>query len=142
MSEPSMATATPTRNKQPRQPWDQQPEEKALWYARFLRFVALGPSRSVSLLATGRRNAYPVPAHWPIQAKQWSWRERAKAFDEAAKANPRIIQVFNALLTVTTDEAATSTGDLHVEAGPLLTTVLVGGYLLPPPPDEDEATKA
>lgn len=97
MSE-SMPATTAAPKKAQRQPWDKAPEENDLWYARFVRFVALGPGRSVSLLTRGRRNAYPVPAHWPIQAKQWQWRERAKAFDDAAKASPTLINEFNVLL--------------------------------------------
>jgi hypothetical protein len=78
--------------------WSQQRGENDLWYFRFLRFVALGPGRSVSLVSTGERNHYPVPAHWPIQAKQLNWRERAKIFDEAAKEDPALITTFNGLL--------------------------------------------
>jgi len=102
--------------------WSQQPGENDLWYSRFLRFIALGPSRSVSLLAMGRRNAYPVPAHWPIQAKQWNWRERAKAFDEAAKVDPRLIEQFNNRLEAVAAEATNG------EAGPLSKAVASGGY--------------
>lgn len=76
--------ATP-RPRKSMSPWEQQPGENDLWYSRFLRFVALGAERSVSLVSTGMKNYYPVPAHWPMVAKQRQWRERAKAFDEAAR---------------------------------------------------------
>lgn len=103
MTEPVAATASVT---EPavlvREQWDPQIGENALWYARFLRFVALGPTRSVSLVAKGRRNAYPIPAHWPIQAKQHRWRERATAFDEAARNDPRVVDYFNTTLIIMT----------------------------------------
>lgn len=121
--------------------WDQQAGENDLWYARFLRFVALGPGRSVSLVATGRRNAYPVPAHWPIQAKQRSWRERASAFDaavvKALKARETIedkvelIETFNNRLTAL---ASTATNG---EAALLEASLSAGGYQLHLSEDEE-----
>lgn len=83
--------------------WDQQPGENNLWYARFLRFVAIGPTgpvgpRSISLVSTGQKNHYPVPAHWPMVAKQRLWRERAAAFDEAGRKDEAVINQFNAML--------------------------------------------
>jgi hypothetical protein len=108
MTEPVAAAPTATTTTEtmvlpepspmPHHPWDQQQGENDLWYSRFLRFVALGPTRSVSLVATGRRNAYPIPAHWPIQAKQRSWRERAAVFDKAAKDDPTLVDTFNVLI--------------------------------------------
>ena len=122
--------------------WDQQPGENDLWYGRFLRFVALGPGRSVSLVATGRRNAYPVPAHWPIQAKQHHWRERASVFDSAVLLALRsrntiedrveIIETFNNKLI---GLAATATNG---EADHLDAALKAGGYQLPSTDDEDD----
>ena len=123
-------------------PWDPQTGENDLWYARFLRFVALGPGRSVSLVATGRRNAYPVPAHWPIQAKQRSWRERASAFDaEALKAlrarstiedRVEIIEDFNARLAALASTAPNGEGHY------LQASIEAGGYKAHLPDEEDE----
>lgn len=136
MSEPNAATAPSARSsKAKRAAWDQQPGENDLWYARFARFVALGPTRSVSLVAKGRRNAYPVPAHWPIQSKQMNWRERATAFDEAAAKDPTLIVVFNNLLL------ALSTTAENGEVSALDAAVKAGGYHAPPTDeDEDEPT--
>lgn len=64
-------------------PWEHQPFENDLWFERFLHYLKLGPRRSVSLAATGKRNAYPLPSHWMIVAKEHLWRERAYAYDKA-----------------------------------------------------------
>lgn len=64
-------------------PWDRLPDENDLWYERFTHYLKLGPRRSVSLAATGKRNAYPLPSHWMIVAKEKRWRERARAYDRA-----------------------------------------------------------
>lgn len=98
-------------------PWDQQPGENNLWYARFLRFVAIGPTgpigpRSISLVSTGEKNHYPVPAHWPMVAKQRQWRQRAAAFDEAARRDEAVINTFNALLGAFQMEAPESEAKL------------------------------
>lgn len=132
--EQATAPTAPPRVKPKGPPWAQQALENDLWYARFLRFVALGPRRSVSLVAKGKRNAYPVPAHWPIQAKQWSWRTRARAFDEAALADPRLIDAFNHQLATFVATAPNGEGVLMVAA------VQTGGYKTPPPEDADDAS--
>lgn len=111
--------------------WDQRRDENDLWYIRFLRYVALGPGRSVSLVAKGKRNAYPVPAHWPVQAKQLSWKARAVAFDGAAKAKPSLVKIFNTTLASFIPKA--QEGD---EATALALAVSTGGYQVPP--DEED----
>lgn len=132
VTEPVVAAAQSARRPaKPTNEWDRQPKENDLWYSRFLRFVALGPGRSVSLVATGRRNAYPVPAHWPIQAKQWSWRERAQAFDEAYKTDPA--KLGKALLSLLATALPLATNG---ETELLEKTIESGGYH--PPEDEDE----
>lgn len=107
-------------------PWERRPGENDLWRARFLRYVALGPSRSVSLVATGRRNAYPIPAHWPIVSKQNAWKERAEAFDAAAKLDPSLIVDLNVEMTALADNAPNGEREK-----------LRGVTYQPPPPDED-----
>lgn len=92
LAEPAVPAKTSARRST--KPWERQPGEKDLWYARFLRYVALGPTRSISLVAKGRRNAYPVPAHWPVVSVQDNWRERATAFDEAARKDAHLITVW------------------------------------------------
>lgn len=139
MAEAAAAQVQPTRGIRvrtqpapgPVKPWHQQKGDNELWYARFLRYVALGPTRSVSLVATGERNHYPVPAHWPSQAKQRSWKTRAAAFDEAAKADPSVIGEFNNLLTAFASSAPPEE-KLRIEAA-----LVKGGYQAPPP-EEDE----
>lgn len=102
---------TSARSQPPIVPWARHEGQNELWYARFLRYVALGPERSVSLVARGRKNAYPVPAHWPVQAKQQAWKVRAEAFDAAAKADPSLVHMFNALLATTAATAPNGEGE-------------------------------
>lgn len=113
-------------------PWDQRPGENDLWFARFLRYVALGQDRSVSLVAKGRKNAYPVPAHWPIQSKQNEWKARALAFDRAALSDTALVGIFNAKLA----SLAATIG--NGEADLLKAAVAAGGYH-GPPDDEDDS---
>lgn len=122
--------ATPVAAK--REAWDQQTSENDLWYIRFLRYVAMGPGRSVSLVATGKRNSYPVPAHWPVQAKQMDWRPRAAAFDDAAWRTPELVDVFNNTLTAFLPNAR-----IGKEAQKLAETIEAGGYQVPPPREDD-----
>jgi hypothetical protein len=79
------ATATPNEGEGEgdKQPWDRIEGENNLWYERFLVYLKLGPRRSVSLASRGKRNAYPIPSHWMIVARQNNWRERAAAYDRA-----------------------------------------------------------
>lgn len=84
---PEAATAASKQPAKPNQlgvgiePWARQAFENDLWFERFLHYLKLGPRRSVSLAATGKRNAYPLPSHWMIIAKEHLWRERARAYD-------------------------------------------------------------
>ncbi len=68
--------------------WAQQPTENALWYERFVQYLKLGPTRSVSLAATGRRNAYPLPSHWMVVSRDYRWKERATLWDAAGSPKP------------------------------------------------------
>lgn len=131
MTEPAVSSSAAKRRVPPPAPraaWDQQPGENALWYARFLRYVALGPDRSVSLVSTGERNHYPVPAHWPMVAKQRNWRVRARAFDEAARKD-------EALMTSTFVSMFTAA---RMAAPPDEADKMMGIMYQPPPHDEDE----
>lgn len=129
---PSESKAARLRPLPTREPWDQRQGENDLWYIRFLRYVALGPGRSVSLVAKGQRNAYPVPAHWPVQAKQLSWRDRATAFDHAALIKPSLVTKFND--TMTTFLPKVREGK---EALALAASIKIG-YQVPPELDEDD----
>lgn len=128
MTEPSAMSKSVTRRLRVQlQPWEQQPGENDLWYGRFLRYLALGPGRSVSLVAKGRRNAYPVPAHWPIQARQLEWKTRAEGFDEAYKVEEvELNKWFVATLVSTRDRLPTD------EANKTM-----GIMYQAPPPEED-----
>lgn len=138
MGEPNAATAAPdkrsgsVRSLPKARPWDQRTSENDLWYIRFLRFVALGPGRSVSLVATGERNHYPVPAHWPVQAKQLDWRPRATAFDDAAWKDPSLVDEFNDTLKGLLPNARAGKDALKLSE-----TILAGGYQVPPPREDD-----
>lgn len=141
MTEPAVSTeaqAKPSLTVAPRHPWDQQPGENDLWYCRFMRFAALGPTRSVSLVATGRRNAYPIPAHWPIQARQLNWRERAKELDAAILSATIAVEAFNASLRTFREksQARNNGTTLATELALLDEAVNRGGYRMPS--DESE----
>lgn len=67
------------------QPWQQQPNEPDLWFARFHEFLLSGSGRS--LLATYNASAKKpekartIPSSWREAAKKWNWESRAIAFD-------------------------------------------------------------
>lgn len=138
----SEAVVAPVR--EPKDPWDQRPDDNDRWYGRFLRYVALGPTRSISLVVRGRRNAYPVPAHWPAQAVQRDWKARAQAFDaQIAKElklrntieDPCPTKVaFDNTLKLFSD----GSGDTLDEIEKLQAAVAAGGYQLPPDDDDEE----
>lgn len=72
--------------------WEQKIGEKSEWYTRFTKFLLKGPSRSVLSVYNDEREAlhkdwHPyenkksVPLAWHNQVKDFSWRQRASAFD-------------------------------------------------------------
>lgn len=145
LAEPIAATVAPEKQRSSkvrsvpnvkRRPWDQRPVENDLWYVRFLRYVALGPSRSVSLVSKGKRNQYPVPAHWPVVAKQHAWKDRAREFDQAVSKDTSLILVFFGLLEDTLSRVSLTLA-LTDEPRHLRATIEGGGYLVPPPAEDD-----
>lgn len=70
------------------QPWEQMEGEPLLWYKRFTRFRLMEPVRSIAAVfheekasknpEKPRRNP---DNDWYEAAKQWSWEERASAWD-------------------------------------------------------------
>jgi predicted secreted protein len=100
----------------------------------------------VSLVATGRRNAYPVPAHWPIQSKQNSWRERASAFDDAVvlalRSRNTVEDRVDLLETFTNRLMALASTAPNGEAELLQAALLAGGYQLPRDEDEEDYGEA
>lgn len=129
MTESAVPAAATTRRRATLLPWEQQVGENDLWFSRFLRYVALGPRRSVSLVATGERNHYPVPAHWPMVAKQRDWRARAQAFDEAARNDEVMVTKLNdtmqMMATIVTSKESAQLAEAR--------------YQPPPPTDDDES---
>jgi len=77
-------------------PWSRQRDnngdlEPNLWFDRFVRFLHLGPSRSLVGLynqyvverdGEGTRKRTSAPGAWWTAYKSWGWKERAEAWDE------------------------------------------------------------
>jgi hypothetical protein len=65
-------------------PWNQWPGESDLWYIRFLLYRELGPNRTLKDAATKSlgRPVNCLSGAWTEASSQWSWVERAQAFDE------------------------------------------------------------
>jgi hypothetical protein len=70
-------------------PFDQQPGEPILWFARFEAFRRLGPGRSILAVYNaepGKARKGPAdsaPGAWKQAAAEWRWSERAEAWDQA-----------------------------------------------------------
>ena len=65
-------------------PWDQQPDEPPEWHNRFHIFLTLGPSRTLTAAfhewsGSDGKHSSTVSQ----RAKEWRWKERAMAFDQA-----------------------------------------------------------
>ncbi len=65
-------------------PWDQQPDEPLVWYNRFHIYLTLGPSRSFTAAfhewsGSDGKHSSTVSQ----RAKEWRWKERALAYDQA-----------------------------------------------------------
>jgi hypothetical protein len=76
----------PIAGLEPHKPWDPQPEEPAIWYSRFLKYLELGPNRSYQKCCNLVRGElgmqpYTVGGDWSIIARRWRWQDRAKAWD-------------------------------------------------------------
>jgi hypothetical protein len=88
-----------TDEKPQSEPWDRQPGEPNLWYARFERYRLVGPGRS--LLGTlnaegaekGQRRRTKVPGAWNQALRRWHWRERAESWDEQERHKVRVAHV-------------------------------------------------
>jgi hypothetical protein len=71
-------------------PWDQQAGESSFWFNRFTQYRLLGPRRSID---SAHRASKPVEgltgqtagSHWFKAAKEWNWKERAEAWDQAER---------------------------------------------------------
>lgn len=78
-----------------REPWERQPGEVNLWFARFELFRMAGPTRSVLGIVNkerefrGKNKAKSIPQAWAKAARQWRWRERAELSDEFERQQAR-----------------------------------------------------
>lgn len=74
----------------PTEPWDQQKNEPDIWYRRFTTYRLIGPRRSVqrawimekSLTQAIDKYANNSNGAWTLKAREWSWKERATAWDD------------------------------------------------------------
>lgn len=63
-------------------PWEKQPGEPTIWYKRFTTYRLMGMQRSLRKVLEGEnRQSKNLPGNWLRTAEQWSWRERAEAWD-------------------------------------------------------------
>jgi hypothetical protein len=97
-------------------PWGQQEQEPTTWWARFLCFLHLGPTRTLEAAyrawhgARQGTDGHTTPASssgaWRRAAKAFRWRERALAHDAAnlETAGLESLVRFNELLARATDK--------------------------------------
>lgn len=62
-----------------REPWKRQAKESTMAYEAFLRYVGMGPQRSIAKTARGLSKSKATLMEW---SKRWHWQERVRAFDE------------------------------------------------------------
>jgi hypothetical protein len=67
-------------------PWDRQPDEPSLWFARFDTYRLLGPSRTIeAAFREGMGEKGKCPSRWYTESVRWRWRERAEAWDASER---------------------------------------------------------
>jgi hypothetical protein len=77
-------------------PWERQPGEANLWYARFERYRLAGPQRSFlgilndERVRRGKKKGRSIPQAWADNIKRWRWRDRALAWDEQERWEARL----------------------------------------------------
>lgn len=67
-------------------PWERQPDEPLEWFDRFHIYLSLGPSRNLTAafrIWSGSQGDLSGTAGQ--KAKEWRWKERAIAFDQAKR---------------------------------------------------------
>ena len=68
-------------------PWEQRPDEPARAYARFRRYLSLGPKRTLlkAFKAAAKKalkgKKKRVSGQWVSDSRSYDWRERAAAWD-------------------------------------------------------------
>ena len=73
-------------------PWDRQPDERNLWYARFVQFRDMGPDRTLVEAVNrwrdkkGRSRTTNAPTSWRRACDREHWVARAESWDEAERA--------------------------------------------------------
>jgi hypothetical protein len=70
----------------PPEPWEQQPGEPEKAFGRFLVYLRLGPTRTLTeaaRMAGGRSSGgkYSFGGNWSRYCTEWHWRDRARAWD-------------------------------------------------------------
>jgi hypothetical protein len=114
-----MTTPTPTPEQPKRQPWDQQPDEPAKAYSRFLVYLGMGPARSVHAAfrlvrpdTQGHKRS--APGAWHRAARRFDWERRAVAFDlhHLVAAGQQAVALFVATIA----QASRKTLDALVES--------------------------
>jgi hypothetical protein len=97
--------------------WDRLDEEPATWFARFLCYLNLGPTRTVAeahRLWTGtvRRGSRKCrePGSWQRASRAFRWKERALSFDlhNLETAGQEALVRFNELIARTTGKLLAS----------------------------------
>lgn len=77
------------------EPWERQPGEPNLWFARFERYRLDGPSRSLrgtvnaERATKGNKRHSGIPGAWSRTFVRWRWRERAEEWDEQERQKAR-----------------------------------------------------
>jgi hypothetical protein len=74
-------------------PWDQLPDENAMWYERFKRWLHQDKPRSILAIYNAERDKArkgrkkDIPGAWDQAARKYRWRARANAFDKAEQVH-------------------------------------------------------
>lgn len=73
-----------------REAWDQIEGEPNLWFDRFTIYRLLGPKRSIRFAHRQQapkslKKPQSLPGAWKDAAIQWTWKERAEAWDAARR---------------------------------------------------------
>lgn len=79
---PNPTSTTDSPGEESLRPWDQLPQETDLWYERFIRYMLMGPSRSVPKVAAIFGASPNALSSWFAKAKDNHWHDRARKWDQ------------------------------------------------------------